>query len=339
MSITVNVRTARPLLVQAIKARLVPLLAGPPGTGKSDLIRDIAEEFGLKVIDVRLAQVDPTELNGFPSLVDGRGRYLPMDTFPIEGDEIPEGYNGWLIFFDEITSAPQSVQAAAYKILLDRLVGNIPLHPNVAMVGAGNLEKDNAVVEPMSTALQSRMVHLELTADHEVWLEWAETHGLDWRVTSFIRHRPDLLHQFDPDHEDKTFACPRTWSFVSRLIADVKEIGHDLLPLLAGTIGEGVAREFYGYLKVFGELPHYGDVVTSPSSAALPSEPSSQYAVTGMIASNATEKDLDAIMRYVERLPAEFQVICAQGLFRRNSKFLSVPAMQSWVAKVGDEMF
>lgn len=104
---------AKSMITTCLRAKLVPLLLGSPGIGKSGIIRQIAEEFQLKVIDLRLSQCDPTDLLGFPDTSTGRGRYLPMETFPIEGDPIPEGYQGWLLFLDEFTSAPRAVQAAA----------------------------------------------------------------------------------------------------------------------------------------------------------------------------------------------------------------------------------
>lgn len=132
-----------------------------------------------------------------------------MKHFPIEGDPIPHGYSGWLLFLDEATSAPPAIQAAAYKLILDRMVGSHHLHKNVAIVCAGNLETDNAIVQPMSTALQSRLVHMELVIDHQEWIDWAVQNDIDHRITSFIGFKPSALFTFTPDHTDKTYACPR----------------------------------------------------------------------------------------------------------------------------------
>lgn len=110
----VKISQAASMITKAIKAKLVPMLVGSPGTGKSMIVQDIAESYGLKLIDMRLSQCDPTDLMGFPNInKEGRAGYAPMETFPIEGDPLPEGYSGWLLFLDEFNSAPPSVQAAA----------------------------------------------------------------------------------------------------------------------------------------------------------------------------------------------------------------------------------
>lgn len=205
----VRISQAAQMITKFIRAKIVVMLSGSPGIGKSHIVHQIAKAHGLKVIDLRLAQCDPCDLMGFPMIDGEKASYKPMDTFPIEEDPIPKGYNGWLLFMDELNSAAPAVQAASYKIILDRMVGNHKLHKNVAIVAAGNLETDNAIVQPMSTALQSRMAHLELVVDSKEWVDWASSNEIDYRITSYINFRPDALYTFSPDHTDKTYASPR----------------------------------------------------------------------------------------------------------------------------------
>lgn len=195
-------------VVDILKAGLVPNLQSSPGMGKSDIIRSIAKAFKLKLIDFRLSQADPTDLAGIPTIKDNRTAYMPPADFPLKGDPIPDGYNGWLLFLDEINSAPLAVQAASYKLILDKAVGQHPLHESVAIVAAGNLATDKAIVNRMGTAMQSRMIHLEMKADRDSWLEWALDNGIDYRIRAFIKFKDTLLHKFDPNHSDKTFPCP-----------------------------------------------------------------------------------------------------------------------------------
>ena len=262
-----------------------------------------------------------------------------MDTFPIEGDAIPEGYSGWLILFDEITSAVPALQAAAYKVLLDRKIGQHKLHKNVAVCAAGNLETDNAVVEPMSTALQSRMVHLELVVDHKEWLAWAADHGINHKITSYINFKPGNLYTFNADHTDKTYACPRTWEFCSRILNVVEEGSKDLLPMLAGAISEGVAREFLGFCKVYESLPTVTQIIVNPETLKVPGEPSILFALSGSIAHNATKENFAQLMKFVERIPVEFQVVCLRETLRRNPALKAHPGVLVWISKSATELF
>lgn len=343
----VSVGQAKPLVLTTIMCGLVAMLHGSPAIGKSSVVHQIAAEQNLKVIDLRLSQCDPTDLLGFPTIdpVTKKAGYAPMETFPIEGDEIPINpetgvqYQGWLLFLDELPSAPPAVQAAAYKLILDRMVGVHHLHKKVALVAAGNLEGDNAIVHPMSTALQSRLVHLVTTLNHKEWIDWASGAGVDYRVTSFINFKPQALYTFDPNHTDKTYAAPRTWEFASRLIKKLGLDSEQLLPLVAGTISEGVAREFLTFCKIFTELPSINDIINAPESFKVPQEPSILYALTGSIGAHADNKNIDQLMKYVKRMPVEFQVVCLRDAIRRNKPLMTTAPIREWISGSASKLF
>ncbi|UWJ04360.1 hypothetical protein [Escherichia phage vB_EcoS_Uz-1] len=172
-SLTVcNSRQARNFIIRALKAGNVPFLTSSPGMGKSAIIRSIAEEFGMKLIDHRLSTSAPEDLSGLPFRNGDRAEFIPFaDLFPIEGDKIPEGYNGWLLFLDEFPSARKEVIAAAYKLILDRMTGQKKLHPNVMIICAGNKATDRAIVNPLGTAMQSRVVHFEMELNFDIFVE------------------------------------------------------------------------------------------------------------------------------------------------------------------------
>lgn len=344
MSITVTPRQAKDLLAEVISVGLVSMMHGSPGVGKSAIVNDLAKEFSLKLIDYRLAQAEVTDLMGFPSInvETGRAGYAPMSTFPLEGDEIPEGYDGWLLFFDELTSADRSVQKGAYKILLDRMVGEHKLHENVVIVCAGNKDTDNAIVEEMGTALQSRLVHFEVEPDLESFLEYAMDKKFDHTITSFLQFKPDYLMKFDPNHSDRTFACPRTWEFANKMLKRVGLKSPNILTLLSGALSEGVAREYQVFTQLYGQIPAMNDIVSKPATTEVPYEPSVLYALTGSIAAHATPANLSALMTYVTRLPAEFQAVTLRQIVKKDRTAFNPKTCQpllDWVKKHGAELF
>lgn len=327
----VKISQAVRCITSYIQSGLVPMLVGSPGCGKSQIVHQIAAEYGLKVIDLRLSQCDPTDLLGFPTVMGKKAGYVPMNTFPIEGDPIPEGYAGWMLFFDEFNGASPAVQTAAYKVVLDRMIGIYKLHKNVAIVCAGNLETDNAIVQPMSTALQSRLVHLELTVDPREWLDWAAENEIDYRITSYIGYKPGNVYTFKADHTDNTYACPRTWEFANRLLKGTSIDSVDALPMFAGILSEGVAREFMGFCKIDKDLPKMAQIIADPTGIRVPQEPSILFALTGAISHNATMENFEQLMKFVSRLPKEFQVVCLRETIRRGKEIRKHPAVRDWV--------
>jgi len=350
-------KQATDLIVLAMKANLVTMLNGSPGIGKSDIIRSIAKKHKLYLIDIRLSQCEPVDLSGFPMLqADGkRAGYVPMDIFPLEDTELPfingidgERYKGFLVFLDEINSAALAVQAASYKLLLDRTVGQHNLHPKTKIVCAGNLSSDGAIVNRMGTAMQSRLVHLQLGVDAQQWCDnWAIQEGIDHRIISFIVNQPQHLQNFDPKSKtnDFTFACPRTWEFVSKILSKHRDAhGNDLpiqeiLPLIVGTIGEGMAMLFMAYSETIMKLPSMDDIVSNPKGALLDMEPAMLFAVAHKIAAYVKPGTLVPVLEYLERMPGEFATITLQLTLKRDITMLEEEPMQEWAGKMGAEVF
>ena len=337
----VNTKEASKQIITCIKAGLPVFMHGSPGIGKSDIAKEIAEYFKLKLIDIRLSQCDPTDLAGFPSLDNEKKKasYKPMNIWPIEGDKIPKGYQGFLVLLDEFNSASLAVQAAAYKIILDKYVGMHKLHPNTIILCLGNKKTDNAIVNKLSTAMQSRLVHLELVADYKLWLEWAATHNIDSRIMAYIDYQPSKLFMFDPNHNDNTFPCPRTWMFLSKILKQVKDSLTDYLPAMAGTIGEGTAREFLAFTSIYSELPKYKDIVAAPTSINFSTQSSMMFALVHMLAEKVNEKDLSPVVSFLNRLPIEFTTIGLQTILRKHKDYLQHPAIQNWITTKGCELF
>jgi MoxR-like ATPase len=338
----VSLKQATEFAFQTLKANLVPFMTSSPGLGKSAAVRQLAKRFNLKLIDVRLAEEDPTCLSGFPTVVDGRSTYAPPLRFPLQGDPIPEGYSGFLLFFDEINSAPRSVVSAAYKIVLDRMIGQEHLHDKVRIIAAGNFSTDNAIVNDMGTAMRSRMVHIHVTTHAENWLDYAAKDGFDTRVVSYLNYQSSKINNFRgfEGSSDETFACERTWEFVSKILKanypdETKPVPADVAPLLVGTVGS-TAYEFVTYTEAFKDLPTIQQVLANPCGCALPVAPAVCYLMTGMLVGNATMDNADKIATYVDRLPKEFAMVFIKLLWGKSDKFLSVPKVAELLDKVAD---
>lgn len=311
-------------LLQAVErtlmAGLVPYVQGSPGIGKSDIARQLATKWNLKLIDCRLSTMMPEDLNGLPFRNGDKSAYLPFENFPINGDEVPEGYSGWLILFDELSSAPKSLQAAAYKVILDREVGIHKLHDNVIMMAAGNLKTDKAVVVPMSTAMQSRLVHFEMNIHQPDWVDWADKNSIDYRVKAYINYKPSELWVFNPDHTENTFRCPRTWEFVSRLIKDKPSLDDIDHFTINGAIGESGGMQFVEFCNIASSAPTIEAILNDPENTMIPKEASLRFFVVSAVMDHTDSQNLDKLFTYINRLPEEYQVIYLRGLARKDPK-------------------
>jgi hypothetical protein len=320
-------------ITEILYAGLVPYIRSSPGLGKSSIVKQVSNTLNLELIDVRLAQLDVSDMCGFPTIINGKTSFVPPDVFPIAKDPIPKGKDGWLLFLDELSSASNAVSAAAYKLILDRKVGQHPLHSNVAIAAAGNKDTDKAIVNRMSTAMQSRLVHLNVEIYHKDWIDWANENKIDHRIVSFVEFKPALVHSFNPDHKDNTFPCPRTWEFAHSLVKDKSTIDSLTTKILVGTIGEGAAREFKTFTEVYDSLPKISAIIANPTGVTINNSPDVLFAITGLIAYEVNKGNISQIMQFVNRLPLEFQIITWVSSIKRNKEIYSLPAIKEWISK------
>jgi len=341
--IEVTMGQVEELVMDVLRPKLVPFLMSPPGVGKSALARKIANKYKLYVIDIRLSTYDPADLNGFPFILNRdtaqvRAGYVPMNTFPIEGDPLPIGYVGWLILLDEFNSAPLTVQAAAYKLILDRMVGMYRLHPKCVVIAAGNRMIDKAITNRIGTAMQSRVITLMIKVCNDTWHIWADHNEIDHRVKSFLKFKPDLLHRFDPNHQELTFPCPRTWEFTSRIITPWNKVGLEKLPLLAGTVGQGAAREFFSYCEIAGQLPTIEQILQNPEGIGYGDEPSVVHALVGLVAHHMTVLNVDTLMKFIRRLDIDFQVIALRSAIAKRPEIKKTKSISQWCVHHAEEL-
>ena len=177
------------LAIQHSIARKRPLFIwGQPGIGKSELVAEVAKSQGRPLIDIRLPLMEPTDIRGIPYLAevkvyDKEGNLLRDETgVPISDKEFrwstpsdlpTDEASRALVFFDEMSAAPPSVQAATYQIILNRRIGNYVMPNDVVIVAAGNRVKDKGVAYNMPMPLANRFTHLTLEVDVDDWKEWA----------------------------------------------------------------------------------------------------------------------------------------------------------------------
>ena len=262
-----------------------------------------------------------------------------MDIFPLEGDEVPEGYKGWLILLDEFLHASVPVMRAAYKLILDRAIGDHNLHEKVAIACASNLQSDNAHTEEMGTAMQTRLIHLFMNVNPEGWLNWARSNGIDSRIQSFITWRNDLLDTFDSNAEVVTYAVGRTWEFLSNIIDGMDNINHANIELISGAIGEGTAREFLTYLAIYDKLISVKDILADPKNAKVPEEPGHRYAMTGMLAEEIDKNNAKDILIYLDRMPLEFRLVTMKMAIGKDTDLMDVKPVSKWLDVNAEEFF
>jgi len=266
---------AKAAIRKCFKVNRPVFMWGPPGIGKSDIVHQIGAEQNREVIDVRLSLWEPTDIKGIPFYNANLGTmsWAPPIELPSDPDSTA------ILFLDELNSAAPATQAAAYQLILNRRVGTYYLPKGVSIVAAGNRETDKGVTYRMPAPLANRFLHLELKVNFDDWQEWATTNRVHEQVVGYIGFAKQDLYDFDPKSSSRSFATPRSWSFVSDLLGDDDLPESTLTDLVAGAIGDGLAVKFMAHRKVAKHMPKPEDILSGKVSKVNIKEISAMYSL------------------------------------------------------------
>ena len=278
---TVTAVQARKAILVAFKTQRPIFLWGPPGIGKSDVVQEITNELGGLMIDLRMAQMEPTDLRGIPYFNKDNGKMDWAPPIDLPDEETAAQYPIVVLFLDEMNSAAPSVQAAGYQLVLNRRVGKYVLPKNVVIVAAGNRDSDKGVTYRMPMPLANRFLHIEMRSDFATWQTWAVTHSIHKDVVAFLSFAKNDLYNFDPKSSSRAFPTPRSWVFVSELLKEENTTDNDtLFTLIAGAVGEGLAAKFAAHRKIAAKLPNPTDILTGKVTELETKEVSAMYSLT-----------------------------------------------------------
>ena len=323
------------------------MLWGAPGVGKSQGVRQIAQHIEtstgkkVNVTDVRLLLFNPIDLRGIPTANEDRTLAVWLRPQIFDMDPSEDMIN--ILFLDEISAAPQSVQAAAYQITLDRTVGEHKLPDNCIVIAAGNRVTDKSVAYKMPKALANRLLHLEVAADSDAWRTWAIANGINEKVTGFLSFKPDKLMAFDSSADDLAFATPRAWEMVSNLLNNVSEDIDSMFTLIAGAIGSGTAAELRTWARIYDKLPDIEGIFNG-TEHTVPRGVDVLYALVSSMSKYASEHryDMEAIansISYAEQLPPDFSVVLMQDYMSIEEDYkdelMRIPGFLRWMRSRG----
>lgn len=316
-----------------IYADIPVFIHGSPGIGKSYIIAEVAKKHNLELVDVRLSQMDPVDLRGVPAIRDEQTVWMPPIFFPREAD------SSGILFLDELNSAPPSVQAAIYQLVLNRKMGEYELPQGWRIICAGNRISDRGVVFRLPTPLANRMVHLSVEARFEDFKLFAIREGLHLFVIGFLGFRPDLLTS-EPVIEDDSnpaFATPRSYHMLSNVLKTSSDTSR-IAPIIYGLIGYGAGIEFLSYVKVYEKLPDVGAIYHGEYPSIDKSEPALLYALVSAMVElfSGGDEASKHLFGFAQILPTEFGVMLIKDAIVKDASIAECAEFDEWIGRYGD---
>lgn len=233
---------------------VAPLFVGIMGIGKSEIVKQVADELGIGFVDLRLAQMEPGDLIGIPYREGDRTKWAAPDWFPKKGTK-------GIIHLDELNRAPNDVRQTVFQLIWDKKMHLHLLEAGWTVVASINPSNGEYQVEELDRAMLRRFIVLSLEPSVEPWLNWAmKEGGISNDITGFIGTHKDMLF----DNEAFEIPVKRNnagWSVVN-LLKKANAIPKDLeFEIIAGIVGKEAAAAFRKYLDEHYERPVNGEAV------------------------------------------------------------------------------
>lgn len=311
---------------------MVPMFTSAPGVGKTACQGDIARALGFRddsqetstIACLRPSLRDPVDLIGVPFENGGVSDFAP----PIEMVRLAE--QPMCLIIDEISDAVPMMQNALCGLIYDRRIGKVHIHPDTIMMASGNRTQDKSGAQRVVSKLANRLWHIPFEAHTDDLAAYFRAQGYDSEHAAFLRFRPGLLHDFNPDRFENP--TPRSWEQVAKLPwDDLNE--SELFAAVAGHVGEGAAAERVGFHKIASELEAVDYIIENPTKAKVPADPSALYAVCGALADRVSEDNIEGILAYIERIPPEFQTLTVKTMYQVNSGIATCAKWSNWFNK------
>jgi hypothetical protein len=330
-------------------------LVGPPGCGKTAVIRDTivkqlsaeyGEEFGFH--DSLAPTLDAPDYKGFLLPIknpDGTAGSAFTRSPELPSKEYLEQHPRGIYLVDELSSAEMLTQKALASVLLDKKFGNESLPDGWQVWAASNRMSDRAGVVRQPSHVRNRVREINIENDALSWAVWAETHGIHPLIIAWAKQNPTVAFSNEVPATDRPFSTARSLARA----ADFLQVGLDrdedgkvltmelpsdglTMQAVMGDIGEGATADMFGYLKVHDQLPTLDEIIADPKSAKCPKDLSAGWASGQMCIHYAKGSNIDKLWQYTERLPKEVQVSMAKSLLERSgSALLNSPALIKWI--------
>ena len=317
------------------------MIWGPPGVGKSQLVAEVAQLHSVPLIDIRLSQLEPSDLRGIPFRSNELVEWAVPGMLP---DKERHG-NAGILFMDEITSATPAVSAAAYQLILDRCLGEYRVPQDWVIFAAGNRQGDRGVTYSMPTPLANRFTHFSFDVNLDDWVLWAHQHGIDERIIAFLRFRPELLFDFDPALDPVAFPTPRSWEFAHHALKKFDSNKSILPSTLQACVGDAAGIELNAFIENLDNLPDV-EAIIAGESVPVPESIDLQYALAASLVgrsvriaeSDESDSKIGNVLDFASRFPQrEMGVMLVADMHRAiGNKLFSLSQFKEWANQISD---
>ena len=246
------------------RARPVCLM-GPAGIGKTEVVRQVAEEQGLAFLSYSVTHHTRQSAIGLPRLSECEvdGRTVPITEYTMS-EIIAEVYRVMresgkkegILFLDEFNCASETLRPIMLQLLQSKTFGPHAIPEGWMLVLAGNPSEYNVSARALDAVTADRLRMLWLQPDYNAWRAYMVSRGVHPVVLSYLDDHRRQFYVFEKGKDGEALVTARGWEDLSVMLRMMEEFGYPVdLPFVAQYIQSAqVAREFISYYHQYSTI-------------------------------------------------------------------------------------
>ena len=239
-------------------------LMGPPGIGKTAIMKQIAHELGVGLVSYSMTHHTRQSALGLPVIVhkDYGGEDYAVSEYTMSEiiasvyDMIEKGgvKNG-ILFLDEINCVSETLTPTMLQFLQYKTFGKHAVPPGWIVVTAGNPLEYNRSAREFDIVTWDRLKRIDIEPDYAVWREFALKKGVHAAILSYLEARRENFYRVELSVEGKHFVTVRSWTDLSDMIKlyELNNLPVDKLLIAQYVQDKDIAEDFAVYYELFNK--------------------------------------------------------------------------------------
>jgi len=340
---TVSINELRKL-IPVIASELTVVITSEPGCGKTSLLKMMEEDLGdaYQYIYVDCPVKDMSDIGmTIPNHTTKTLEYYVSSLFCLD-DPRPK-----VICLDEFMKSPKLLQVIFTRMMLERMVGDVPL-PRGSLIFATSNNASDGVGDSMLAHAGNRVCKVEMAKpDTNTWLQWASDNNISRVVRAFVALFPRVLASYRDGNQDDnpyifnprktalSFCSPRSLAKCDVIVKNRDVLGENAtMVALAGTIGQSASADMSAFLSLEKTLVDVKDILKAPELVKIPDEISAQLMIMFQAVDVLeTQDELTKFMTFVNKIPSSEVQAVFFTMMMRNAKAIKLARNNAQIAE------
>ena len=240
------------------------LLMGPPGIGKSAIVRQVAEELNIGFISYSMTHHTRQSALGLPHILTKEYGGMMTSVTEYTMSEIiasvyslmeESGIRSGILFLDEINCVSETLRPVMLQFLQYKTFGKHELPPGWMIVSAGNPPEYNRSAREFDIVTLDRIRRIEIDPDLSAWLRYAQSTGIHPSIPPYLSAHPEDFYKVKTTAAGQEIVTARGWSDLSEMITVLEEQGESVERdlVIQYLQSRNTAEDFTAYYKLFNK--------------------------------------------------------------------------------------